>query len=587
MASSVGEIEVKLTLNAEDFQRMMGQSKQNLNEFSGATQSFMSELTKIFSFVAIADFFKKSLDAYGQQEVAIAKLTRALENHGNASDATVGHLQAMALQFEKLTGVEETNITTAQALLTNFGLTGDQLDKTTKAALDLSAGLGIDLESAARLMGKAFEGHTNTLARFGLQVSKTTDPTKRFADVLSEVNTKFGGSASAQINTFSGQMKLLGDSFQHLEEEIGKLIAGEAGGLVGWMKSMIENITKGVAFLNEIREATGSFISLIEGGLIVAAQAVIGHMFNIYATLINILSHIPLIGTAIAGLKPQIDLARIALNAMNQATRDTFVESTKSANGTIDNEHKKQAEYHNTYTTYVALLEQTSTMTKDKMAEEQKLREKNAADRKQAEMDFYKFFITTEADMWNEGTQLAQTFTQGVGDGFAKMIVEGKNFSDAMAALFQDMAEQIISYIVQMIVKMLILLALETATGVGPAGGAAIGGISGAMADGGMISEPSIITGLRSGRQILAGEAGPEMVMPMGGGGSNQTASEMGGLPGSGGGGGSITINIQGQFIDGDSNSWQKLMREKIIPEIRRFTMSSPTGPFNRTRGVV
>lgn len=585
MATSVGEIEVKLTLKADDFQRILGQSKQGLNDFQGATHSFMSELTKVFSFVAIADFFKKSIDAYGEQELAIAKLTRALESHGIASNATLGHIQDMAHQLEKLTGVEDNQIISAQALLTTFGLQGAEMDRATKASLDLSAGLGIDLNQAAMLVAKAFEGNTTMLSRYGIRISEAIDPTKKFGVVLNELEAKFGGQAAAQAETFSGTIKQLGNSFQHLEEEMGKLLAGEGGGIVGWMKSIVDSMTKALGFINDIRSTTSSFTTLIEGTLMVLIQAVFTHMLNIVAMLVNIGSHIPIIGGQIAALKPQIDFTRLAINAVGDAERKAFLENAKDTEGIIGNEKKKQTEFHNTAKAH---------MDVDKAMNEwianQRLLDRNdyMADLKTRDVayqEFYSSLVTTQEDVWKEATQLVSTFTQGVGDGFAKMIVEGKSFSDSMKALFQNLAEQIISYIVQMIVKMLILLALESATGIGPSGGGAVSIFSGAMADGGVIAEPSVITGLRSGRHILAGEAGPEMVVPMGG--TNMTASEMGGSPSGGGGGGSITINISGQFVEGDANSWQRMMRERIIPEIRRFTMSSPTGPFNRKRGVV
>ena len=90
-----------------------------------------------------------------------------------------------------------------------------------------------------------------------------------------------------------------------------------------------------------------------------------------------------------------------------------------------------------------------------------------------------------------------------------------------------------------------------------------------AFATGGVIDEPTMLTGLRSGKQGIMGEAGPEAIVPM-----------------NGGGGGDIHIHINGAFIEGDPGFWQRLIRERIAPEIRRWTMSSPVGPFQRYRGT-
>jgi hypothetical protein len=46
-----------------------------------------------------------------------------------------------------------------------------------------------------------------------------------------------------------------------------------------------------------------------------------------------------------------------------------------------------------------------------------------------------------------------------------------------------------------------------------------------------------------------------------------------------------IQVNISGQFLEANGEKWKALVRESIIPEIRRFTDISPKGPFTRRRG--
>ena len=168
--------------------------------------------------------------------------------------------------------------------------------------------------------------------------------------------------------------------------------------------------------------------------------------------------------------------------------------------------------------------------------------------------------------------------TDQMGQGVADMILESRKFADVIKQIWKDLARQVISFIVSIIAKWLVLQAL---TG-GRAGSLLkVAGVAG-MAEGGVINEPSVITGLRSGNQIIAGEKGREFVVPESG------ITDVGGKGFDGGGGGTlnVTVNISGQFLEGDENSWQRLIREKVVPEIRRFTMSNPTGMFNRRRGA-
>jgi hypothetical protein len=159
------------------------------------------------------------------------------------------------------------------------------------------------------------------------------------------------------------------------------------------------------------------------------------------------------------------------------------------------------------------------------------------------------------------------------------MIMEGKRFSDVIKNIWKDLARQVVREIARIIAKWMVLQVLTR----GKAG--YIVDVIGGYAHGGMINEPSIITGLQSGKSHFAGESGPEMVVPMGGGGA-RGANKPFDRPQGGGGNVNVTINISGQFIEGNENNWQRLFRERILPEIRRATMSNPTGNFNRRRGA-
>jgi hypothetical protein len=587
VATSAGEIEVKLTLDADDFKKILNDSKSDLQETSDSMNAAVLGIGAAIAagLAAIGAFLKSSLDSYAQYQTSVTRLTAALSAQGLAADSTVQHLTNLAQHLQDITGVSDNNIIAAQALLTTYGLQGATLDKATQAALDLSAAMGIDLERAAQLLGKAYDGNTASLSRYGIMINEHTDTSRKFAAVMDQVNQRFGGAAQAQAETYTGKLNIMKAAFEDFEKAIGQLLAGPAGALVVMMTSVIRTFTDWVSIMANIHSSLGSVGEMISGFVSTVMGPLLNGIFNLEFQLTAILDKIPFMHTSVAILNVDIFDQQQKLNAniaawqkaMTQAkaTTDSQKKGVEDVTAAVDDQTKGVADAAESQTKFVS----------DSMNEEAKLRSKLAADAKKEHEDFVASFITTEGDLWGFATQTSNSFFQGFGDGFAKMVIEGKNFGDSMKQVFQDMAEQIISYIVQMIAKLLVLFALEQATGVGAgiAGGGMIGGF---FAEGGVINEPSIITGLRSGRKILAGESGPEVVTPAGGSGMNQTAAEMGGLPGSGGGG-DITINIQGQFLEADSNSWNRLMREQIIPQIRRFTMSSPTGPFNRTRGVI
>ncbi len=576
MPTSAGEVEVKLTLDAAQLKAGLADSQQSLNNFNGVLEKVGTALVAAFSLAKIAGFFKDSLDAYATNELAVTRLVAALNNQGTASQKAVDDLTGMAHALQELTGTSKNEIIASETLLTTFGVTVDMMPKVIQTILDLAAATGIDLQRATLLVGKAFEGNTSMLSRYGIIISKHIETSNRFAVVMDAVNQRFGGAAQAQADTYTGRLNIMEQRFNDLKEAIGKLLEGPAGGLVKWLSDAIQSFT---GFIGEVSN-TKSFLdglALVIGNIVITAFENLAKIFVAFNTvLLQVLSTLPLIGSKFQGLIASSQSMNTTITQQAGLWRDLLAVQLTS-------EQKKQDAVLQTKSIVIQSQDLQSKAVADAIAEETKLRSKAAADDKAAYMDFGKSFITTTADMWKFATTASNTFFQGLGDAWAKQVIEGKNFSEAMKTLFRDMVEQIISYLVQLIAKQLELLALETATGTTPGGsGAGIGSFfTGAFASGGVISEPSIILGLKSGSRTLAGESGPEMVSPMNGG----NAGDSGG--GGGGQGGNITINISGQFVEGDAASWRAMVNQQIIPAIRRYSMSNPTGPFNRTRGVV
>lgn len=587
MATNAGEISVTLTLNADDFSKALAKTQKSVetanDSMLASVKNFATGIAAAFTATKVVGFLNDSLNAFGQNQVAIAGLTRALQNHGIASQGLINNLTETATRLQTLTGVSDESIISAQTLLTTFGLQGEVLNKSVNAALDLAATRHIDLESAALLLGKAFAGETGMLSRYGIEVNKTLDPQRKFAQVLDQVNTQMGGQAIAQAKTYTGQVKILKETFNDLEEEIGRMLSGNAGKLVKWLTSTTLTLT---SFTKEVNNTSSGWktVGLVIGNIVIGAFT----MFeSIVVRLIGLvaegLTKIPMLGSAFVGFSTTMKSLNADIDTQAKLLRAALAASLENKNQQVGDQKDIQEAVTDTTAGIVGAAEDRNIAVQDKLKEEVAIRSKQAAELKDAQIDFAKSFLDTEAKMWDFATQMSNTFFEGVGDSLAATIIEGKSFGAAMRNVFKQMAEAIISYVVQIIAKMLVLLALETATGTGAAGGKLLGGFSGFAAEGGVIGEPSLVTGLRSGRSMIAGEAGPEYIVPS----KNMTAGKAGiSFGGEGGGSGSVVINISGQFLEADENAWGRLMREKILPEIRRSTMISPTGNFNRRRGV-
>lgn len=74
----------------------------------------------------------------------------------------------------------------------------EALKKATEATLDLAAAKGMDLNTAADLVGKSLGSSTNALARYGVEVTGVVGSAKRLESLTTNVSRLFGGRLELQ-----------------------------------------------------------------------------------------------------------------------------------------------------------------------------------------------------------------------------------------------------------------------------------------------------------------------------------------------------------------------------------------------------
>ena len=82
----------------------------------------------------------------------------------------------------------------------------------------------MDLESAATLVGKAVDGNTAIMKRYGVDITVAKDATDKFTPVLTALNDQFGGAAQAAASTYVGIQERLKNATQEVGEKIGTII---------------------------------------------------------------------------------------------------------------------------------------------------------------------------------------------------------------------------------------------------------------------------------------------------------------------------------------------------------------------------
>ncbi len=308
------ELTIKITADGSqaksaltDVERGIGSVTQNTETMAKSMQAALGILTaqNIRQFVGdLKAAASQFVDAFSEQERATKSLTVALQAQGTFTPALAKQYEVLSTQFENTTVFSDELIQSMESLFIQVGNVGPtQMKGALKAATDLAAGLGIDLRTATILVSKAFEGHTETLGRYGIILDQTKIKADPIAAVLEGINQKFGGQAQGQLETYSGQMQHLGNEMNNVEERAGGALVRGIAPLLQAFDSMPQSLqTTALGFIavgGALAPAVLSFSTLLPGlkiligalpglaggtGLLATAMGLLGPAVAIVAT---------------------------------------------------------------------------------------------------------------------------------------------------------------------------------------------------------------------------------------------------------------------------------------------------------------
>lgn len=201
----------------------------DINDLSGGVGGLTSKITGMIPGIGLAVAaigglvagIKQCVNAAKEAEVSQVRFETALELIG-ANTTTINYLNDYALKLQNISGVSDEVIKDAMALGSTMGIETTYLDKATKVAMDLSAALGINLDTAMRMLAKGTEGNLEQLNRYIPSLGKLNLEAMDTAEILDTVGDKVDGMAEKMGNTAVGSSNKLKEAFGDLKESIGK-----------------------------------------------------------------------------------------------------------------------------------------------------------------------------------------------------------------------------------------------------------------------------------------------------------------------------------------------------------------------------
>jgi hypothetical protein len=259
---------------------------------------------------AVVAFGASAVKSFNESEAAIAQTNAVLKSTKGIAGVTAAEVTALATQLQKLTTFSDEEVRSAENLILTFtNISDDIFPDTTRAVLDMSQALGQDLKSSSIQLGKALNDPIlglTSLSRVGVKFTQETrDQIKAMVEsgnvmgaqklILHELAVEFGGSAKAAAKTFGGQVKKLGNEFDDVKEDIGKLIVVLEKQLLPAARFVIRAISKIVSnieimsgavakaatwfadkFINPTVKAWQDFAALIGKGVGLIRRAFVG-----------------------------------------------------------------------------------------------------------------------------------------------------------------------------------------------------------------------------------------------------------------------------------------------------------------------
>jgi hypothetical protein len=260
-------VEVNAVDNASDTLNKVSKSTDSLSKGIGETLK-KNTVALAGAFATVTGAIYTSITAFMESEDAVFALSSALDNLANTGENITGvqdNVLALAASLQSMSRYSDEAIASASTLMLRLGVGTDTIEEATKATVDMATAMGLDLQSAAQAVGLALAYPTEALGRLRRQGIIFTDDQEKMIKsmvesgktaeaqswILNELGDRFEGSAAKGAKTFGGQLDILKNSVNDLQETIGAGLVAQLLNLIGGVDNISGKIAQLTAFFKE------------------------------------------------------------------------------------------------------------------------------------------------------------------------------------------------------------------------------------------------------------------------------------------------------------------------------------------------
>lgn len=272
-------LKLSILADVDDLKKKLNQGSDQVEGFGGKLDGWAGKAKLAFAAAgAAAAAYAGKLAIEGvkaaiEDEAAQLRLSNALKNVTNATDAQIKSAESYILKTSLATGVSDDQLRPALERLTRSTKDIGEAQKLTNLALDIAAAKNIDVTTAANALAKANDGQTGALKKLGITLGdnatnlqeynklqkalekaqleanfalseygpkskeyvkasekvqeitqKANDVAMQGIDVFGELGKEFSGASAQAAETFQGKMARLNVALAEGKETIGSFI---------------------------------------------------------------------------------------------------------------------------------------------------------------------------------------------------------------------------------------------------------------------------------------------------------------------------------------------------------------------------
>ena len=228
-------------------------AKEGENSLASFREGWVATTAKITAFAAAAYGAARVINSFvseaAEAESIEKRLQFALETTGYSWKHAKSAVDDFAVSIQNTTRFSDEQARQALTDLMMYTQDFSKAQMGAKLAMDMSVRTGHDLGSATRLIGMAMTGNVEMLGRYLPQLrnldtifGENATMAQKAEYAMKIFQEKFGGTAQADLNTYSGKVAQFKNAWSDFKEEIGNKVLPVLGDLFQWLTKIIKSI---------------------------------------------------------------------------------------------------------------------------------------------------------------------------------------------------------------------------------------------------------------------------------------------------------------------------------------------------------